>query len=693
MSVSLADFAAAPGLPAQAAPVAPVGNGSPVGPVIAHEDDADLLPGWVRAFEEAETGSVEPRHMADKCRDYYDGRQFTADEIAQLNRRRQPPTVNNKIKPKVQLLLGLERKGRSDPKAYPRTPVEDMRADAATQALRYISDQNRFDVVRSSAYENMIIEGVGCCEVIVQPVQTRQQAMGSTSMTPTDYDVVINHIPFERLFFDPHSRHPGFSDAQYLGVVIWMDRAEAIRTYPGCEDVLESSFSTTGSSDSYDDRPQVVWTDARRRRVRVVQMWQKRGDTWWHGTLTKAGFLDGPAESPYLDRHDNPTCPLIFRSCFTDRDNRRYGVVRDFIPIQDAINKRESKLLHALNVNQLIMEEGAVADVDKARQEAAKPDGVLVKNRGFELEVRKDQAEISGHFQLLQYSVGQMNGLGPNANMQGKDPRDQSGRAIIAQQTGGVVENEPVADMLRQWTHKVWEAAWDRVRQFWTAERWIRVTDNDKNVKFVGLNRQVTLQDLLNNLDPSVPPQQQISGLPPDEQRAVMFGLHLQPGDPRLGMTVKVMNDISDMDVDITVEEGPDNPTMEAEQFQTLTQLPPQVIAGIPPQVWIEASSLRNKDKLIKLIEENQANQAKQQQIKQATEQAMADATVADKKAQAADRQATAASKIHDMAMDHAGAAHTPVVPGVGAVQPDQNPLLQAAQAQAVPQMQPQGAM
>jgi len=602
-------------------------------------DETDLLGRLIRYFEDAELASTDARQDAERCRDMVTGKQWTTEEAAILRRRGQPVVWNNVIARKIALLNGMERRGRSDPKAFPRTPVDDTRADAATQALRFIADENRYDVVRSSVYDNMLVEGFGGCEVIVE-----QDVAGA------GYDVVINHVPWERIFYDPHSQHPGFTDAHYLGVVIWKDRDDLLDDYPGCEDVLAATFEAA-RSDTYDDKPQAHWSDNRRRRARIVQIHWKRRKDWWTATFTKGGFLEGPDKSPYQDRHGNATCPLILRSAMVDRDNNRYGVVRDMVPLQESINKRESKLLHSLSVNQLIFEDGAVADVDKARREAAKPDGVIVVNRGFEFKIQKDQAEIAGQFELLQYAVAQMNVTGPNAAMAGKDPREQSGRAIIAQQAGGQIENEPIADSLRQHTHKVYEAAWMRVRQFWQNEKWIRVTDNDKNVQFVGLNHPVTIADLLEKLDRSAPLPQQLQALPPDDAQAVMFGLKLQPGDPRLQMTIRVENDIGDMDVDITVEEGPDNPTMAAEQFQQIMQLPPQILMQFPPEFIIRASSLRDKDQLVKMLEEH----AKQQASNQQGQQAMQAAQVAKVQADAADKRAQSLERMHGIAVDHAG--------------------------------------
>ena len=660
----------------------------PPGADTAANDDADPLTAWVQDFEDAERASIQARELAEKCRDYYDGRQFTAAEIETLKKRRQPPIVNNKIKPKIQLLLGLERRGRSDPKAFPRTPTEDNKADVATQTLRYICDDQRYDVVRSSVFENMIVEGVGGCEVIAERAPVRQAIMQSSTLSPADapdYNVVINHVRYERLFWDPHSRHSGFSDARYIGQVIWMDRDEALSLYPGADDVLDQTLNT--STDAYSETPS-MWCDSRRRRVRVVQMHRKRGGEWFTGTFTRGGFVEGPTRSPYLDRHGKPTCPLIMRSAFCDRDGNRYSPVRDMIPLQDAINKRESKLLHSLNVNRVIMEQGAVANVDTARNEAAKPDGVLEISKGFEFRIEKDQSEIAGQFRLLEYAIGQMNANGPNASMSGKDPRDLSGRAIIAQQSGGVTEHEPIADELRQHTHKVMEAAWMRAKQFWTAAKTIRVTDDARDVAFVTLNRPVTLMD-------------ELKAMPPEQAQQAVQQLGLKgPDDPRLQAVIRIDHAMDDMDVDITVEEGPDVPTLQNEQWQAFTQLPESVLTQFPPEFFIQANpAIRDKDKLIAILEQHQNAQAADKQQAQQFAMQMQQAQLGKAQgetaltiARAKDVGAQSLERLHTMAADHASMMSTPqpIVPnGLGAA-PGIDLSLSQPQPQALTEGYPQ---
>lgn len=639
-----------------------------------HGSDSELLSVLIRWFETSESESYEERQLAARDRDYVDHIHYTAEELAILRKRGQPPLTINKVKEKIEVLRGLERRGRSDPKAFARTPGQDTRADVATQVLRYICDQNRVDVVRSMVFDNLLVEGVGAAEVIVQPQKMQRSALtSSTAMTQPDYDVVINHLPYDRIFWDPHSRHPGFSDARFMGTVIWGDRDQIVREYPGSENVLEASFASVGSFGAFEDRPfgGGMWADNKRTRVRLVQMHWKEADSWWTATFVRGGFVSGPMQSPYMDRHDYPTCQQIMRSAYIDRNNRRYGVARSLISMQDELNKRRSKSLWRASVRQFRAERGAVDDVDETKRELARPDGYVETNPGFQFEILPNGDMAQAEFHLLQHVTAELNAAGPNASMSGKDPRELSGRAIIAQQSGGQLQNEPIADELRQWFHKLLEAAWLRARQFWSQPRWIRITGDERTAQFVGLNRPITVGDRLQQM-------------PPEQAQMIVQQMGLQPGDPRLQMpTGEIENDIDDMDVDITVEEGPDVPTMQAEQFQQIMQLPVQILQQFPPQFIIKASSLRNKSELLDMLEQHQqqtaaaaAPQQAAQHAMQAAQVAKANADAQNTAAQAADRQAQTMQRMHGIAQDHAHAMHTPIVPGVGPLAPGDNPLM-----------------
>lgn len=551
--------------------------------VVETMDWTDHLSLVVRQFEEAEDSTRHAREMAEQCRDYYDGKQLTPEQLAVYRKRKQPPVIANYIKRKIDFLLGVERRIRSDPKAFPRNPQDELTSEAATDALRYVADQNNMDSVRSSAFENMMIEGFGAAEIGVVP-----DANGSPRIT-------ITHVSWDRIYYDPHSRKPDFSDRRYDGTVIWMDASEARELWPGREYAIEATLATGSLSETYDDRPQnFMWCDSRRKRVRICQAHYKRGGEWHIATFTKGGFLVDPVVSPYLDKDGLTTSPLVMRSAYIDRDNNRYGTVRDMISLQDELNNRRSKALHLANMRQSYGSASAVQDPKKAREELAKPDGYIEMNAGAQFGQDFGVIPTSdlsmGNFQLLQQVTGELQAQGPNAAQAGKDPRNQSGRAIQAQQQGGAIEQEAMNDALKQWTRDVYEVVWMCVRQYWTEEKWVRVTDDERKIKFVGLNQPVTFE-------------QALAEMPEDQRAQVMTYYQFVPDDPRLQEVAETRNVIADLDVDIVIEEGPDISSLQGEQFETLAALA-QAGLPIPPKAIIQASSLRNKDQILDEMEE-----------------------------------------------------------------------------------------
>jgi len=617
----------------------------PPAPISHPGNEGELLAELVRWFESAEDATSSARREAERDRDYFLGFQLSAEEISALEKRGQPPIVINKIRGKVQLMCGLESRARTDPKAMPRTPNEDKRADAATQALRFVADDNDFDNVRSAVYEQMIVEGFAGAEVVVEPGQGM------------DVEVRIRDVPWDRLFYDPRSYRKDFSDARFLGMVIWQDRDEALEMFPDGAAALDGTFGAEGqASGTYQDKPAhgIFWCDNLKKRVRVVQIFWREAGEWWEATYTKGGFLSPPVQSPYKDRYGKSACRLIMQSAFVTRDNARHGAVRDWISLQDEINKRRSKALHLLSVNRTIAEQGAVVDVDEAKRQAAMPDGYIEVTPGMRYEITPGGDLANGQFQLLQHANAEMGAQGANASLAGKDSRDLSGRAIIAQQAGGQAEIEPLADALRNWTRRIHEAVWMRIRQFWTAERWVRVTDDDGGVQFVGLNRQVTLE-------------QDLMAMPPEARAFAMQRLGIQPGDPRLQQVIRTENDVSDLEVDITIESGPDVPGMQAEQFAQMSQVLPPILPMMPPPqamevlaIWMGTSALKDKQKLVEVFNgvakklqqpppppPPEMQQMQQAKIRQTNAQAAA------QEAAAADRQAAAVQKVAQVHDQH----------------------------------------
>lgn len=568
--------------------------------------DADALARLVQAHEAYDQSTADARVESERDRDYTDGYQWTDEEKAKLEKRKQPVVTINRIKPKIDFLKGQEQQRRMMPRAFPRTPAEEEGATAATDAIRFVMDQSKWDRQRSACFDNHAVEGACAADV-----QVYQKPDG-------DICIEVVQIPWDRMWGDEHSRQRDWSDAKIKGQYIWMDIEDAIARWPDKKNDLEGTLSREQSmmGETYNDVPRTRWADPKRKRVRIVEAWSKEGEKVFHTHFTNGAILERE-ESIYQDEDGKPDDGFVFGSCFIDRDGNRYGVVRQWISIQDEINKRRSKAMHLMNVRQTFGN-GSV-DKNKLRTELAKPDGHAEMQGGakfgedFGVLPTTDMAEAQ--FKMLQEAKSEIDSVGVNAALSGNEERNMSGRALLARSEQGLAELEPVFDAFGQFQHDVYRKVWNRIRQFWTEEKWIRVTDDERNVKFVGLNQPLTLgEQLLEEFKKSGASPEEIAQA---EQQAKM--------DPRLQVQVGVKNKVADLDVDIVLDDVPASATIQTETFEQLVQIAPHA-GTMPPQLFealIEASPLRNKEKVLKKLrgeEEGQIPPQVQQQLQQAAQ-------------------------------------------------------------------------
>lgn len=573
--------------------------------------ELSVLVQWV---EDSETMSQTARELSERDRDYFDGKQLSEKVVKELRKRNQPEITTNIIQDKMLSMFGIERQQRNKPKALPRNQEIDQDAsDAATDAMRFVTENNKYEDKRADVWENMVIEGFGGIEISIEfkthPTQGERA------------EIVYKQIAWDRLGYDPSSAKSDFSDAKYKFEIIWMDLEDAKARWPDKSEELDLAMSDDSDSGTYQDKPEGnTWTDTTRQRVRIVKMYYHEGKQWFHATFTKGSMLKS-GEVPFVTDDGESFCPLIMASGMIDRDNDRYGLIRKMVSPQDMINKFRSKATHSMSVNRFRVSPGSQAaeNINTLKIEAAKPDGVLVADKE-EIEELNNQALTNNNVVMLAEVKAELDDMGVNRSLQGKEGRDLSGRAERLRQSAGMLTMGKYLDSLRNLDISVYEMSWWMVRQFWTDERWVRITDDENNTEFVGLNKIKTIEDQIKENMGDVPPE--------------------LAGDPRLqepiigpdGQPVLV-NVPAETDVDIIVEQGINSANLAEEQFDELIKfaqvLPPELLA-VP---LLKASQIRGKEAIIDQIEGNNVDPKvaqEQAQKQQMAEQIQIEGAVAE---------------------------------------------------------------
>lgn len=551
-----------------------------------------------RLYREARDNTATARREAELAQDYYDNKQWTSAQINALRKRKQPEIWINRIAPAVNGVLGVLERGQTDPRAYPRNQEDQNASEVATDSLRYAADKCRWHRVRLAASKTYLIGGVAAVSVEVDD----------------DGDPKPVLIRDGEFIYDPHSRDPDFEDARYLGIAKWM-YVDAVKALYHEADIDPKAVAPSGMQFDDEDKPTNTWSDEKRNRVLVCELYVER-QGWQRIVFWGGGVLEeGP--SPFVDERGTPVCPIIAQSCFVDRDNARYGIVKAMVPIQDEINMRRSRLLHMVNSRQVrITDLSLDAGADTIREEAARPDGVLPY--GVEPSLTADMQQ--GQVNLLMESKAEIERMGPNPAVLGQSGEDQSGRAQLVRQQAGLTELQVALGGIQDLELRVYRAFWARIKQFWTEPKTVRVTDEIGAAKFLMVNEPVV---------------QEVPG--------IVMG---PDGQPTIGMQqvlVGVKNRPAELDMDIMIDAVADTANVQQEQFTELVRL-----AGIygPQEVpfddLLEASNLPKKREL---LEKRQARQQQAQmgmQPQQAMQQAAFETEIEEKRSKTAKNYADA---------------------------------------------------
>ena len=483
--------------------------------------------------------------------DYYDALQWTEEDANVLINRGQAPLVFNEVKPTIDWLIGTERRTRMDYKVLPRRKDGLEDAETKSKLMKYLSDTNKTEFQRSAAFSDAVKSGLGWLETGIRGDDSEEL-------------LYTRAESWRNMLYDSNAVESDLSDARYVFRWKWLDEDIAAAYFPDRKDLVRKSVadanqigkldsdmddawfmgarvtspghdyagSNVGKYMPYDGAPFSV---TRRPRVKMIECWYRTpvlqqffasGELYntqfdpknpSHVEALQGGFslydklnmeircalftssglvFDG--KSPY--KHGK--IPFVPIWCYRrKRDNAPYGCIRNLRDPQDDLNKRASKALWILSSNRIIAEVGAVDDWDLLREEAARPDSLIVKNKGAVLTIDRDVQLANEHLQLMERDIQHIRNVGGvTSESLGRDSNATSGKAILAKQDqGSVVTTEPF-DNLRFATQCLGEMELSNIEQFYTASKIVRVVGARGAPKFIEINQQAQDGSILNDI-------------------------------------------------------------------------------------------------------------------------------------------------------------------------------------------------
>lgn len=458
--------------------------------------------------------------------DYYDGIQWTEEQKAELALRGQRAAVINEVAPAIDWILGTERRTRVDYKILPRGPEDQGGAVAMTKLAKFVSDTTKAPFSVSQAFAKAVKAGIGWLEI---------GARNDWSDDP----LFMRTEDWRNIWADMLWREPDASDMRYLFRARILDLDVAIKTWPDREDLLRAQAKDITALPSADDEYEIALGHGYDSATDPNHMGDRKVVRVWEAWFREPGEVQVIRGGRYSGRRYDPSNPVLVKeveqglsstfdtiqmvvkfACFIDRselltlrdspyshnrfpfvpivahrfgrDGQPYGVVRRQRDPQDGLNKRRSKSDWLLATNQVLMEQGAVEDVEELREEAARPDAVIEYKNGAKLEIRNNLQLADAHIQVeMRDSNYIRQSSGVTGENLGLSTNATSGRAILARQEQGNVVLTPLYDnKLLAW-QLLGEILLSLIGQFYTDERVIRIGigKTEEETEWLEINR------------------------------------------------------------------------------------------------------------------------------------------------------------------------------------------------------------
>jgi hypothetical protein len=335
-----------------------------------------------------------------------------------------------------------------------------------------------------------------------------------------------------------------------------------------------------GFESSSDD--EIYYDSQDRSRPRLINTWYRDED----GDITTVVWVKGQIlykkKNPYTVKEFPYICYTIKR----DLENKPYGLVKSMISPQDEVNKRHSKALHYLNAKQVLAEEDAFVDWEQAKKTLARPDGITkLADRALsegKIQIIDNTALASTHIQMMEHAKSQVFALaGINLNYLGQGGQYESAK----KQQGSIAAAQnvlvPLLNKLRIARHRLAKITMSLVPDFYDNEKLIRILQPTGEYAFMPINAPMLLDD----------------------------------------GTVFKLNDLSNDDVDVMIEDAPSSLNDRVEQFNQLLGIQGQTGRPIPMEILLRYSSLKDKHQLASELEQHYAMEAQLQQAQQAIQQ------------------------------------------------------------------------
>ena len=571
----------------------------------------DVINDWVMDKERER----ESRLSGIESEDMYAHRQWDDKKVKELTEKDRAALTINRIEEKIDNLSGYQRQNRTDIKYLPMEGGDGRVADILNVITKNITDTCYYPREETKVFEDAAITGRGLFNIY------------------DDFDkdifgqIIIEKYKWDECYFGPHEKED-LSDCDRIEKTKWYSLSKLREMYP---DKVNEFLPESKEQDNFLNIRSEDW-DKRlnnidlfnQNKYRLLEQWKRiyrrtwilansqdnfvfNADGWTEGDVNSVKTVGGFVKIPrvvyrqkvtvisagiLLDKYfvddddDFPIVPLYGKY----RNNEFWGKIESVKDLQKLINKAYSQFIDII---------GKVANYgwffddmtfpdkneeQRFRKNASSPGFTQkisdVNRPPSKVEGVKFPSEIANAISMFAQDMREIMNI--NLEMLGLESGSQSGIAIKQKIVQQLLGNDFLFDNLSFAKKKIGQMIVKKIQKLYSPERILRILVN-QNMK-----------------EPLEIAGKKFEEYPQEELVALLGNADLTK-------------------YDVIVSESPASPSIMLSNFLLMMELAGKGVQ-IPPQAILEFAPIPQKEKVMKMLEEQMAQQAQQEKMKYDTE-------------------------------------------------------------------------
>lgn len=443
----------------------------------------------------------DSRNEALTVMDLYHNRHYTRDQLNVLETRGQPKETFNIVKLFTRMLIGYYSTVVNTVKVAPKHTEDVVTAAILDDLTTYVFDSNNFNGEGDKLKQDLLLTGLLAAYVDVEELEERDQ------FGRPKYKINISHVPAMEVVLDPMSMLDDYSDARFIHRFKWLseevfiekfgrDKLEKVNAYENSLNIKEAEYEHRHNT-------RAIGKFKIHNNYLVVHSVSKDEagksySTFWCGDEE----LDDK-EITYKEVKN----PYRIQKLHTSNRVEHYGIFREVIQTQYAINQALLKIQLMVNTQKAFIENGAVDNLDEFTNQFNRVNAIIPVKKLAGIRIDSLSREVLDQYTIIDKSLDRIQRiLSINDSFLGMAYASDSGAKVKLQQNASMVALRYATAKVEQFYRLLGIDVVSLIKQYFTYYDVLRIADVNNSQKWIEINKplQVATGRILPNGQPEM---------------------------------------------------------------------------------------------------------------------------------------------------------------------------------------------